>query len=144
MRHETDCQPSPTVTAYACPMHTEVVSDQPGHCPKCGMKLLAAVPERPATGDHHHVGIGHSVMDHSIMDHSVMENAGMDHTGGDDSGMDHAGMDRSGMDHGSRTASSGRTTWLRPTARPPCTGGSWIGPAVPTALPSTGGSPSAT
>jgi FtsP/CotA-like multicopper oxidase with cupredoxin domain len=25
---------------YACPMHPEVTSDQPGRCPKCGMKLL--------------------------------------------------------------------------------------------------------
>jgi FtsP/CotA-like multicopper oxidase with cupredoxin domain len=26
---------------YRCPMHAEVVSEQPGSCPRCGMKLLA-------------------------------------------------------------------------------------------------------
>jgi FtsP/CotA-like multicopper oxidase with cupredoxin domain len=32
---------------YSCPMHPRVVSEQPGHCPECGMKLLASEP--PAT-----------------------------------------------------------------------------------------------
>ena len=33
---------------YACPMHPEVTSDEPGRCPKCGMKLLATATP-PAT-----------------------------------------------------------------------------------------------
>jgi conjugative relaxase-like TrwC/TraI family protein len=61
---------------YACPMHPEITSDQPGRCPTCGMKLLAAesVPgsaaaHDPATmgahgghvsgHDHHGEGEGH-------------------------------------------------------------------------------------
>jgi len=30
---------------YVCPMHPEVVSEEPGNCPKCGMKLLAQAAE---------------------------------------------------------------------------------------------------
>jgi len=25
---------------YTCPMHSEVVTDKPGDCPKCGMPLV--------------------------------------------------------------------------------------------------------
>jgi FtsP/CotA-like multicopper oxidase with cupredoxin domain len=33
--------PAGAAVAYTCPMHPEVISDEPGKCPKCGMKLLA-------------------------------------------------------------------------------------------------------
>jgi FtsP/CotA-like multicopper oxidase with cupredoxin domain len=33
--------PEGVAVSYVCPMHPEVVSDESGSCPKCGMKLLA-------------------------------------------------------------------------------------------------------
>jgi FtsP/CotA-like multicopper oxidase with cupredoxin domain len=35
-------------TSYACPMHPEVTSSEPGTCPKCGMQLLPVRSEKPA------------------------------------------------------------------------------------------------
>jgi FtsP/CotA-like multicopper oxidase with cupredoxin domain len=35
-------------TSYACPMHPEVTSSEPGKCPKCGMQLLPARSEEPS------------------------------------------------------------------------------------------------
>jgi FtsP/CotA-like multicopper oxidase with cupredoxin domain len=97
---------------YACPMHPDVTSLEPGRCPKCGMKLLAtqaptvttyACPMHPevvsdqpghcpecgmkllATGS---VGAttadhNHPGIDHSDIDHSGMDHTGMDHSGGE-------------------------------------------------------------
>ena len=31
---------------YTCPMHPEVITDHPGSCPKCGMKLVLTEKRR--------------------------------------------------------------------------------------------------
>ena len=55
-------------------MHPEVTSDQPGRCPKCGMKLLAAGPVTQPAGHH-----PHETPDGK--DHHDLERHGMDHHG---------------------------------------------------------------
>ena len=39
---------SDQVITYTCPMHPEVVSNEPGKCPECGMNLVAAGTEDAA------------------------------------------------------------------------------------------------
>jgi FtsP/CotA-like multicopper oxidase with cupredoxin domain len=71
---------------YACPMHPEVTSQEPGRCPQCGMKLLAtALAIQPAdreqataphshnTGDHPGAAHGHHGDTHSHGDGGGIE-----------------------------------------------------------------------
>jgi FtsP/CotA-like multicopper oxidase with cupredoxin domain len=46
-------------SSYVCPMHPEVVSDKADHCPKCGMKLLPAALVAQTSGHGAHAHHGH-------------------------------------------------------------------------------------
>ena len=47
---------------YTCSMHPEIVQDEPGSCPKCGMDLIQR--ETQASGTHNPKSVDHSVMEH--------------------------------------------------------------------------------
>lgn len=92
-----------TRTEYTCSMHPEVVRDEPGSCPVCGMDL---VPRESAGGMDHEGDGEHG--DHGSVDHDEHggdgddgsaaheEASGMEHGGHEG----HGGMDFGHMDHG--------------------------------------------
>ena len=62
---------------YVCPMHPEVLSDEPGHCPKCQMKLLPAALAGDGPGHDHHEHDGHD--DHGDGQHDHHDHGAHDH-----------------------------------------------------------------
>jgi FtsP/CotA-like multicopper oxidase with cupredoxin domain len=71
----------PDAVAYGCPMHPEVISDEPGKCPKCGMKLVSLALMAQAEADHE----GHDHHEHEHA-HGHEEHVHEHHAHGDDVG----------------------------------------------------------
>ncbi len=110
MQHETPVE-------YTCPMHPEVVQNEPGSCPKCGMDLEPREEQADAMHDHQHMDHDAAIEYTCPMHPEVVQNepgscpkCGMnleplaahdkqDHAGMDHSNMDHSSMDHSSMDH---------------------------------------------
>jgi Ni,Fe-hydrogenase III large subunit len=77
---DTPAEPS---VRYTCPMHPEVVQDEPGNCPKCGMTLVPQ--DIPADPHAHHAAAAQGSMKHDQQNHGHMDHGHGDH--------DHAGHD---------------------------------------------------
>lgn len=53
---------------YTCPMHSEIISDKPGNCPKCGMELVKLEKgEKQSEPMQHQMGMMMGPM-HGMMD----------------------------------------------------------------------------
>jgi Ni,Fe-hydrogenase III large subunit len=80
---------------YTCPMHPEIVRDEPGSCPKCGMDLVAREDAEDEGASEEGSGHGHNHQHSESDHHSEHEHSGHDH-----GEHDHGGHKHGGHDHG--------------------------------------------
>src|SRR5438874_12157728 len=69
---------------YTCPMHPEVITDHPGNCPKCGMKLVPLKEKKrgPSNPDKSRPGVQRSTSSSDHMMHDGTEMAMSHHHDG--------------------------------------------------------------
>jgi FtsP/CotA-like multicopper oxidase with cupredoxin domain len=90
---------------YVCPMHPDVVTEEPGSCPKCGMKLLAQAAEKATYVCPMHPEVTSEKPDHcpkcgmKLVPQSLVA-AGGEH--GHAHQGEHSGHGQHGHDHGGR------------------------------------------
>jgi FtsP/CotA-like multicopper oxidase with cupredoxin domain len=97
----------PQATTYTCPMHLDVVSEEPGRCPSCGMKLLPAQLVAQAAGHEHH-GHGHEHVEHAREHHEHEE---MGHEQGEIAHGHHAHDHEAHAHHAHDHAATGGIEW---------------------------------
>lgn len=103
-----------TRTEYTCTMHPEVIQDEPGTCPKCGMELVPRETRQERGQEGHDHGdednSGHEehhdhegTHDHDSMTHNPADDQNGEHghdPGASEHNHDYAEMNHEHMDHG--------------------------------------------
>jgi len=102
--HQGDEDKSSKKEQYTCSMHPEVVSDKPGKCPKCGMKLVKKSEAKHEMHDHKMEGMGSRGITRPMM-HTEEHDTTHDHEHTDMGAMKMTADDRSKMlkDHHRQT-----------------------------------------
>src|SRR5690554_5711493 len=63
---------------YTCPMHLQVIKDEPGKCPLCGMDLVPMGGGQKEVHSHHDHSHKHKEHSHHSEDHSHHSESGYD------------------------------------------------------------------